>query len=72
MIEHDLDFDLAGGCESSAKTQPIEVTEEVQKQILDFITGRLNVLLKDLGYRYDVVDAVLAEQSANPSAAAGR
>jgi glycyl-tRNA synthetase len=27
-------------------------------------------LLKEAGYRYDVVDAVLAEQSANPAAAA--
>ena len=70
LIEHDVDFDLTDAVKKSAKTQPIEVKDEVQKQILDFITGRLNVVLKDMGYKYDVVDAVLAEQSANPSAAA--
>ena len=43
---------------------------ETRSQILDFITGRLRVVLNDLGYRYDVVDAVLAEQAANPAAAA--
>ena len=39
--------------------------------MLEFITGRLSVVLKDAGYKYDVVDAVLAEQSDNP-ARAGR
>ena len=70
LIEHDVDFDLAEAVKKSANTQPIEVTGEVQKQILDFITGRLSVALKDAGYKYDVVDAVLAEQSANPAASA--
>jgi glycyl-tRNA synthetase len=69
LIEHSLDFDLDAAVKASAKTQPIEVTEEVQRQILDFISGRLDVLLKDLGHRFDAVDAVLAEQGANPSAA---
>jgi glycyl-tRNA synthetase len=38
--------------------------------VLEFITGRLRVVLMDMGYRYDVVDAVLAVQSDNPSNAA--
>jgi len=70
LIEHDVDFDLAEAVKKSAKTQPIEVKEDVQKQILDFITGRLKVVLNDAGYKFDVVDAVLAEQSANPAASA--
>jgi glycyl-tRNA synthetase len=70
LIEHDLDFDLVKAVEESAKTQPIEVSQEAQTHILDFVAGRLSVVLKDMGYRYDVVDAVLAEQSANPAAAA--
>ncbi len=68
LIEHDFDFDLAEAVKKSAKTQPIEVQANVQGQILDFLTGRLSVVLKDMGYKYDVVDAVLAEQSANPAA----
>ncbi len=67
LIEHDIDFDLAEAVRKSAKTQPVDVTDEVQKQILDFLTGRLSVVLKDKGYRYDVVDAVLAAQSNNPA-----
>jgi glycyl-tRNA synthetase len=70
LIEHGVDFDLAEAVQKSAATQPITVKEETQAQILDFLTGRLSVVLKDMGYRYDVVDAVLAEQSANPAAAA--
>ncbi|MCJ7434159.1 MAG: glycine--tRNA ligase subunit beta, partial [Anaerolineales bacterium] len=70
LIEHDVDFDLAEAVKKSALLQPIEVKDEVQRQILDFLTGRLSVVLKDMGYRYDVVDAILAEQSANPAASA--
>ena len=70
LIEHDVDFDLADAVKKSAKTQSVEVKDEVQAPILDFLTGRLRVVLNEMGYRYDVVDAVLAEQSANPAAAA--
>jgi glycyl-tRNA synthetase len=72
LVEKDVDFDLTEAVRKSAKTQPIEVRDEVQKQILEFLTGRLKVVLNDLdaSRKYDVVDAVLAEQSANPAAAA--
>jgi glycyl-tRNA synthetase len=67
LIEHNVDFDLAEAVKKSAKTQPIEVKDDVQKQILEFITGRLKVALNEFGYKYDVVDAVLAAQSNNPA-----
>jgi glycyl-tRNA synthetase len=70
LIEHDISFDLREALKRAAKLQPIEVKEGVQNQILDFITGRLKVVLNETGYRYDVVDAVLAEQSNNPARAA--
>jgi glycyl-tRNA synthetase len=70
LIEHDLDFDLAVAVKKSAGTQPIPVSDDVQKQILEFIAGRLNVALKDSGFKHDVVEAVLAEQSASPAASA--
>ena len=69
MIEHDLDFELRAAIAKTAKLQPIEVSDEVQEQVLDFIDGRLSVLLKE-SYRYDVVDAVLAVRSDNPAGAA--
>src|SRR6185503_6309960 len=70
LIEHGIKFDLREAVSKAAKLQPIEVKAEVQTQVLDFIAGRLRVVLNDMGYRYDVVDAVLAEQAANPAAAA--
>lgn len=70
LIEHNIDFDLAEAVKKSAQTQPIEVNDETQNQILEFIAGRLSVALKDMGYKHDVVEAVLAEQSANPAASA--
>jgi glycyl-tRNA synthetase len=70
LIEHNIDFDLTAAVKQAANEQPVETADETQKQISDFITGRLRVVLTDMGYRYDVVDAVLAEQSSNPAAAA--
>ncbi len=70
LIEHDADFDLAAAVEKAAALQPIEVAQETQAKVLEFLAGRLSVALKEMGYRYDVVDAVLAEQSANPAASA--
>ncbi|MBC7877309.1 MAG: glycine--tRNA ligase subunit beta [Anaerolineales bacterium] len=69
LIEHDIDFDLTEAVKKSAKTQPIEVNAEIQKQILEFITGRLKVVLGDLGYKHDIVEAVLAAQreATNPA-----
>jgi len=70
LIEHGVDFDLTEAVKKSARTQPIQVSDQAQKQILDFLTGRLKVVLNDMGYKYDVVEAVLAAQSANPAASA--
>ncbi|GAB4504907.1 MAG: glycine--tRNA ligase [Anaerolineales bacterium] len=70
LIEHDLDFDLCQAVQQAARLQPVEVSDPTQAQVLDFLAGRLSVALKDMGCRYDVVDAVLAEQSANPAASA--
>jgi glycyl-tRNA synthetase len=70
LIEKNISFDLRLAVDESAKLQPIGVREEVQAQVLDFITGRLSVVLKDAGCKYDVVDAVLAEQSDDPARAA--
>jgi glycyl-tRNA synthetase len=67
LIEHDVNFDLATAVKLSAKTQPIPVSDEAQKQILEFLAGRLKVVLGDMGFKHDVVEAVLAAQSNNPA-----
>lgn len=69
LVEHGLAFDLQAALARSAALQPVPVSEAVLTQVLEFIAGRLRVLLIDLGYRYDVVDAVLAAQSGDPAGA---
>ncbi|MEJ5241879.1 MAG: glycine--tRNA ligase subunit beta [Anaerolineales bacterium] len=69
LLEYDLDFDLRQAIAAAAAIQPVTVGEDVQQQVLDFLTGRLRVLLQEEGYRYDVIEAILAEQAWNPAAA---
>jgi glycyl-tRNA synthetase len=70
LIEHKINFDLRISLKAAAVLEPVQVTDETQVQVLEFINGRLRVVLIDMGYRYDVVDAVLAVQSDNPAGAA--
>ena len=69
LIEHGLEFDLRVAVAKASTLQPIKVTAAAQAQVLDFLAGRLAVVLKDMGYRHDVVEAVLAAQSVNPAGA---
>jgi glycyl-tRNA synthetase len=70
LIEHGIDFNLRAAVISTAQLEPLPVTDQVQAQVLEFITGRLRVVLMDMGYKYDAVDAVLEVQSFNPAGAA--
>jgi glycyl-tRNA synthetase len=70
LLEHDRDLELAEIMAKAAKMQPIPAGPKVQQAVLEFTAGRLAVLLKEAGSRYDVVDAVLAEQAGNPAGAA--
>ncbi len=70
LLERDLEFDLTRIVREAARLQPIQAGPKIQRSVLDFLAGRLAVLLKDAGNRYDVVDGVLAAQAANPAGAA--
>jgi glycyl-tRNA synthetase len=68
LIAWERDFDLRLGLARASELLPISSSPEVQTACLDFITGRLRALLVDQeGWRYDVVDAVLAAQHFNPA-----
>jgi glycyl-tRNA synthetase len=82
-VMNNIEFDLKVAVEKAASFQPIPVSDEVKSQVLEFLTGRLRVVLTEplharsyaaladfIGFRYDIVDAVLAAQSANPAASA--
>jgi glycyl-tRNA synthetase len=70
LIEHDLGFDLHAALKAAAALEPVPVSDEVLAQVLEFIAGRLRVVLLDMGFKYDAVDAVLAAQSNDPAGAA--
>lgn len=65
----ELSLDLRQVMAAAARFQPIEVTEEHLDACLDFVVGRFQNLLLEEGYRYDVVNAVLAEQAHDPASA---
>jgi len=70
LIEHSLPFDLTAALERAAGLEPIPAGREVQAQVMEFLLGRLRVLLIESGARYDIVDAVLAVQGHDPAACA--
>jgi glycyl-tRNA synthetase len=69
LLEHNQDFDLIKAVEKAAKLQPVKMEAKRQQEVLDFMAVRLAVVFKEAGHRYDVVDAVLAEQAGNPAVA---
>ncbi|MBZ0296126.1 MAG: glycine--tRNA ligase subunit beta [Anaerolineae bacterium] len=66
LVEKEIDLNLAQAVELVAAAQPIEVSKEVQAQVLDFIAGRLRVFFQEQDWPTDVVSAVLKEQKSNP------
>ncbi|HEX9019612.1 MAG TPA: glycine--tRNA ligase subunit beta, partial [Anaerolineaceae bacterium] len=64
-----LDFDLREGLRLAAEELPLAASADAQAACLDFIVGRLRSYLMEHeeGFRYDVVDAILARQANNPA-----
>ena len=65
----DLDFDLRKWMQLAAEKLPLAASAENLQACLEFISGRQRSSLIEQGFRYDVVDAVLAEQQNNPAGA---
>ena len=61
-------FDLRAGLEAAARGLPVDVDGEDLEACLAFIQRRLRVMLLEMDYPYDVVDAVLAEKGTDPYA----
>jgi len=69
LIEWDLDFDLRAGLVAAGLHLPISLSADTLEACLNFIVERLRNYLLERGYRYDIVDAVLAAQGAIPARA---
>ena len=70
LMTWDMDFDLRRGLEAAAANLPVAASQESQGAVFEFLVERLRNVLLEQGRRYDVVDAVLAVQGANPAGAA--
>jgi len=66
LIEWKQDFDLGWGLKEAAHGLSVDVSDEDRSACLAFIQGRLRAMLLDIGFSYDVVDALLAEKGQNP------
>ncbi len=66
LIAWEMPFDLRVALAEAANVLTMDVTAEEQAACFDFIQGRLRVMLLDLGFNYDVVDAVLAAKGHDP------
>ncbi len=69
MADQGIESDLVQAVNLVAAAQPIAVEDEHKMQVLEFITGRLQVWLADQGFEADVIRAVLAEQGTQPARA---
>ncbi len=70
LSAQDLDFDLRSAVRDIVAPQlPLAAPQEMQEAVLQFIVDRQRSMFLEQGYRYDVVDAVLAVQNANPASA---
>src|SRR5690606_8091989 len=70
LIANERSFDLRQAVAAAASVQTVDAGEQVQREVLAFITGRLEILLRERGIPTNVVRAVLAAQSHDPYAAA--
>jgi len=66
LIAGELPLSLRLMLAEAAALMPLPVAESVLNSVSSFIAERLRAWLRDKGFRYDVVDAVLAERSDDP------
>ena len=59
-------FDLRAGLDAAGALLPVAWSDKTRAEVLAFIGGRLEVVLRDAGYSASVVKAVLAEQTHDP------
>ena len=69
LIATGTDFSVRAGLAAAGALQPVPVSDESLAETAAFVERRLQGVLADMGYAFDVVDAVLAERGDNPAAA---
>jgi glycyl-tRNA synthetase len=66
LVAHQIPFSVQDGLAAAARLLPVEVPLGALSAALEFVVERLRGILREQGFRYDVVDAVLAAQGDDP------
>jgi glycyl-tRNA synthetase len=69
LLTSRTDFSIRAALQLAAAQQNVAVSAEALAETMSFIERRFQGVLAELGYSYDVVDAVLAVRGDNPAAA---
>lgn len=69
LAEAGLSFSVRDGIAEAARLLPVAAAQEAQDRAVAFVVGRLENWLRDEGYPFDVVQAVLAARGDDPAAA---
>ncbi len=69
LIAHEISLSLRALAAEAAALMPVAVPPETLETVSGFVGERLRTWLRDKGFRYDVVDAVLAERGDDPYSA---
>ncbi|MBK8989008.1 MAG: glycine--tRNA ligase subunit beta [Chloroflexi bacterium] len=69
LVAHEISFDLRVALAAAGALQPVAFDGRVQAEVLAFVNGRQEVLLRERNLPASVVKAVLAVQAYNPYAA---
>ncbi len=66
LVGREVSLALPEALSEAAGLMPVDVEEDVLREVLEYITARYRGFLIESGLRYDVVDAVLAERGYDP------
>jgi len=66
LIAHRIPFSVRDGLAAAARLLPVPLSDVALTEALDFVVERLRGVLREQGFRYDVVDAVLAARGDDP------
>ncbi len=66
LAQRHISLSLPEAFSAAAGLMPVKVPAEALDALQEFVTQRLRGWLLDQGYRYDLVDAALAERAGNP------
>jgi glycyl-tRNA synthetase len=66
LLEHKIPFSVREGLAEAARRLPVKASPEALDAAFSFVLGRIQVSLREEGFAYDAVEAVLAERGDDP------